>query len=282
MSVLLVSSQLIPVFHLHAQHACRTNHRHPKPVHSLHVSLHQTRLSGHVPFRDMPPTRTLLPPHLRGQKGATGIYTACLKVASIYKKPLWWESELSQLQTSTLFALPTPMTHHMMICFSAPNCVWASLLLCSWESLPGQTTTTFVTPGSWWNAILLSSTMTPSNSSCPVTKPTSFFRGPLSYSAQVVCPATQWPWPCSTHISFPTTTSSPCPPLSGWDLTGSSVTSHIRNSEVLHRKRNIGPPWIFQPIYHCFIFYIISFDLLIYVVVPMWQGQGKVMGIAWC
>ena len=45
------------------------------------------------------------------------------------------------------------------------------------------------------------------------------------------------------------------------------VTSHIRNSEELHRKRNIGPPWSFRPIYHCFIFYIISFDLLIYVVV---------------
>ena len=41
------------------------------------------------------------------------------------------------------------------------------------------------------------------------------------------------------------------------------VTSHIRNSEELHRKRNIRPPQIFQPIYHCFIFYIISFYLLI-------------------
>jgi len=46
-----------------------------------------------------------------------------------------------------------------------------------------------------------------------------------------------------------------------------SVTSHIRNSKELHRKQNIGPPQIFQLIYHYFIFYIISFDLLIYVVV---------------
>jgi len=40
------------------------------------------------------------------------------------------------------------------------------------------------------------------------------------------------------------------------------VTSHVRNSKKLHRKQNIGPPRIFRLIYHCFIFYIISFDLL--------------------
>jgi len=44
---------------------------------------------------------------------------------------------------------------------------------------------------------------------------------------------------------------------------GHCVTSHTRNSKELHRKQNIGPPQIFWLIYHCFIFYIISFDLLI-------------------
>jgi len=45
------------------------------------------------------------------------------------------------------------------------------------------------------------------------------------------------------------------------------VTSCTRNSEELHRKQHIGLSWTFQLIYHCFIFYIISFHLLIYVVV---------------
>jgi len=145
------------------------------------------------------------------RSGKCNWYTTCLKVASVCEGLLQWESKLSQLQTSTLYVPPTPMIHHMMTCFSAPSCVWVSSLLCGWESLPGQMTMTCMTPKSWQNTTLLSSAMTPSNSSCLATKPTSSLRETLSYYAQVVFPATQWP--CSTHISIPTTTSSPCHPL---------------------------------------------------------------------